>query len=719
MKHSILTKYRRLMALALALLMVVSLTGCFAKDDPDPTDEPTNAVVPTDPTDSSEKPTDEPTDATDPSEAPTDPAEKTVMGTVSANNLNVRSNPSTDSTVLSQLPVNLRIEVLEQKTVGGTNWGRIGEMTLTNGTKISGGWINLHYVKLDNADDQDSTQPTTGSNTGTNVNDDEEAEGSITATQLYIRKGAGSTYDTAGSYKKGDRVTILETKTVSGTTWGRTDKGWISMTYVKLDGSAGSAIDTGTNVAGPGANLGGNTGSGSGSGSSSSDKDSDIESNGKTTALGWIVIDTGSLNLRKGPGTKYDTNGSVTNGDRYQYFQTSGNWLRIEKGWVSKSYVYVEGTTADDACTGTVKADEMNVRQGPGPGYKSLDTIKKGDSLVILGQANGWGYTEMGWVKMEYIDIGDGKITYKTGKGIVIADGLNVRKEAKASSDSLAVLDEDDKVTILEVGGEDKNWGKIEYASGKYGWINLRYVKMEGAETPTEAPTTAPTTPAATTYAVKIDTAITNGKVTANAAYAKDSVVALTVTPDAGYKLSTLTVTSGTTTISYNSEYKFIMPGAEVTVTATFVEADYTITYKAEHGSVTGPATAKYEDVVSLTVGAADAYYEFDKVVVTDASGKELPLVANQFNMPASNVTVTATFKAIDYTITVAETTHGKVEAPAKANKGDVITVKYTPDEGYELDTITVSGGATVEGDKFFMPGSNVTVTVTFKATTP
>ena len=118
MKHSTLTMFRRVMALSLALLLVVGLTGCFGKGDSDPT-EPTAAVDPTTaPTDAA---TEAPTEAA--TEAPTEPAVKGIMGTVSANNLNVRSNPSiADSTVLSQLPVNLRIEILEQKTEGGTNW---------------------------------------------------------------------------------------------------------------------------------------------------------------------------------------------------------------------------------------------------------------------------------------------------------------------------------------------------------------------------------------------------------------------------------------------------------------------------------------------------------------------------------------------------------------------------------------------------------------------
>ena len=56
--------------------------------------------------------------------------------------------------------------------------------------------------------------------------------GTITADKLNIRKGPDTKYETDGAYYKGDRIEILETQTVDGTTWGRTGKGWISMDYV-------------------------------------------------------------------------------------------------------------------------------------------------------------------------------------------------------------------------------------------------------------------------------------------------------------------------------------------------------------------------------------------------------------------------------------------------------------------------------------------------------
>ena len=57
---------------------------------------------------------------------------------------------------------------------------------------------------------------------------------------LCIRKGAGTGYGIVGSYKNGERIEILEQKTVGSTTWGKTSKGWVSMSYVKMDSDGGS-----------------------------------------------------------------------------------------------------------------------------------------------------------------------------------------------------------------------------------------------------------------------------------------------------------------------------------------------------------------------------------------------------------------------------------------------------------------------------------------------
>lgn len=55
----------------------------------------------------------------------------------------------------------------------------------------------------------------------------------VTSNNLNIRADAGTKYEKVGAYKKGDVITILEEKKVGSQTWGRTDKGWVCMDYVK------------------------------------------------------------------------------------------------------------------------------------------------------------------------------------------------------------------------------------------------------------------------------------------------------------------------------------------------------------------------------------------------------------------------------------------------------------------------------------------------------
>lgn len=748
MKHST-TKFRRVMALTLALLLVVGLTGCIGQKDPDPTDAPTEVVTEA-PT---EKPTEKPTEA--PTEKPTEAPEKGVMGTVSANNLNVRSNHASDSAILSQLPVNLRVEILEQKTVGGTNWGRIGEMTLPNGTKIDGGWLNLHYVKLDAAENDKTdtaTEPSSGNTT--TVDPDEEALGTITAQQLQIRKGAGTTYDTAGSYKKGDRVKVLEQKTVSGTTWGRTEKGWISMSYVKLDGSAGSATDTGTNIAQPGATTPttpGSSSSGTGTGTGTAATSKVEVSNGKTTVLGYVVVDTKGLTLRAGPGTNYKALGTAEEGDRYPYYQTSNKWYRTSEGWLSNAdnaYLYVEGTMADDAAMATILAEKMHVRQGPGTNFKSVTTLVQDEMLVVLGQSDGWGYTRLGWINVddEYVYL-DEELTYTTGDAEVLIDGLNVREKADAESKRLSGLEKGDEIEILELGGDDDNWGKIEYASGKEGWISLSYVKMTSGSTGGSGGSGESSS---STYNVDVtyDTAKATVQVSPSK-FTSGTKVTLNVSPVVGQMVDKVEAKYGTDkTVDVkkvnDKKFTFTMPEANVDVTITF--KSYVATYDVTciPGDV-GYAIAKVGSdwaekveagtVITLKPQLNENGYEFDKFEVTKKSDNSAVTVNsdNTFTMPADAVNVKVVFKKVPYDIKVvydvimgkAET--NKSEAGNKAYVKDTVEITLTPETGYKVKSVTYKDAENKDVSatkvsstkyKFTMPACNTTVTVTFESTT-
>ena len=268
--------------------------------------------------------------------------------------------------------------------------------------------------------------------------------GIVTRDDLSICKDAGVEIDVEAYYAKGDRVEIQETKDIDGTLWGYTGRGWILMDYVRMDDVAPDSEDS--------TNSDGTT----------------IASNGSYAVLGYGVVDLKSLNVRVGPGTDYSKIKEVFQGIRYAYYEESDGWVRISDGWVSTDYFYVEGTTAKDATTGTITTNDLNVRTGPDTSFQRVTQYMEGDSVEILAEVNGWGYTEQGWISMMYVELPEP--VYTTGSATVTI-GLNIREEPNAASALLDTYSEGDQITILEV---QDGWGRTDK-----GWINLDYVKYD------------------------------------------------------------------------------------------------------------------------------------------------------------------------------------------------------------------------------------------------
>jgi uncharacterized protein YgiM (DUF1202 family) len=211
---------------------------------------------------------------------------KTVWGTVEVNDfLRIRSNTSTNSPVVGYKKPNDRVEILEQTNAGGILWGRISE-----------GWIALSYVKLD-SDSQGSAPETTPKPEVTQA-----VWGTVNVNvSLNIRKEASVASQMVGTYGKNERVKILERKTVSGTVWGRTDRGWISMYYVIVD-------------------------------------DYSAQINKSYT----VIADR--LNIRKGPSVDETIVSWVDYGAKVTVLEITTNdagerWARLASGWVSMDYL--------------------------------------------------------------------------------------------------------------------------------------------------------------------------------------------------------------------------------------------------------------------------------------------------------------------------------------------------------------------------------------------
>ncbi len=223
-----------------------------------------------------------------------------------------------------------------------------------------------------------------------------------------------------------------------------------------------------------------------------------------------------------------------------------------------------------------------------------------------------------------------------------------------------------------------------------------------------------------------------NGTVTADKATANmGETVTLTITPDEGYELESLRVIYDDAIVPLTEGNTFVMRACNAAIIADFKMIDYTVTIEpSESGTVTtDKATANMGETVTLTITPNEGY-EFDQLTVMDGETQVAVTITTDgkytFVMPAGNVEVQATFKAIDYTITIEPAENGTVTADkTTANMGESVTLTITPNEGYELDQLTVMDGETQvavtpaeEGNHtFVMPANNVVISTLFKET--
>ena len=154
------------------------------------------------------------------------------------------------------------------------------------------------------------------------------------------------------------------------------------------------------------------------------------------------------------------------------------------------------------------------------------------------------------------------------------------------------------------------------------------------------------------TYDVKIpDWMKTGVTVTVDREKAKaNETVTLTVKPNEGYRVTWVSVQDDNyqnvnVESKGNNIYQFTMPANNVTVNVSYEEVSYSVSISStSNGSVTANSTSvKAGETVTLTVRPDDGY-ELGTLSVKDANGNDIAVNNNQFTMPASDVTVSATF---------------------------------------------------------------------------
>ena len=217
----------------------------------------------------------------------------------------------------------------------------------------------------------------------------------------------------------------------------------------------------------------------------------------------------------------------------------------------------------------------------------------------------------------------------------------------------------------------------------------------------------------------------------------KDELVMLSIAPDEGYMLSTLSVNGTAAAVAVGEDtYTFAQPEENVTVTATFEKRnEHTVMFDANGGSE--PEGLPEEVTTAMPakkVLHGSEYYlpECEFVAPEGKQFKAWQIDGTEYPVNAP-VTVTAdiTVKAlwedappahVEYTVTVKTDGNGTASAShAKAVVDTEITLTATPDKGYHFKEWQVESpaGLVITNDKFTMPDTNVAIKAIFEEDAP
>lgn len=252
-----------------------------------------------------------------------------------------------------------------------------------------------------------------------------------------------------------------------------------------------------------------------------------------------------------------------------------------------------------------------------------------------------------------------------------------------------------------------------------------------------QGPGTLPTVPETQTSLYKVTIGnVANGTVVAkyvdngeendipNDGVPSGSTVRLYTTPNTGYTLDSIKI-GDSYLIGTGSPYYFVITG-DTNVTANFKKVDYNVRIAGTtNGSVSADkTTAQYGDQVKLTIVPNEGY-KLNELKVTDAADKEIGIIQNTFDMPASHVTVTATFEPTNadhdpipelYDVTVSGTNFTVSGVEDKYEAGDWVVLTIVADNGYYLASVKLDGDLIYPGAygnyTFRMPAHNVEIAV-------
>ena len=197
----------------------------------------------------------------------------------------------------------------------------------------------------------------------------------------------------------------------------------------------------------------------------------------------YKVITGNSVNFRTGPGTKYSSICKLNKGYKVEYIGTNGSWVQAKyngkTGYIHGDYIGEYNNTS--TTTKIVTATNLNVRSGAGTKYSIIGSLKKGTSVSVISESNGWSKInyngKTGYVSSKYLAYNTSSNNNSSNetvkyKKIVTATSLNFRNGPSTTSSKIGSIKEGSEVGVIS---ESNGWSKISY-NGKIGYVSSKYL---------------------------------------------------------------------------------------------------------------------------------------------------------------------------------------------------------------------------------------------------
>ncbi len=224
-----------------------------------------------------------------------------------------------------------------------------------------------------------------------------------------------------------------------------------------------------------------------------------------------LVVNTGFLNIRSGPGVDYTIIATVPGGAKLPVLAIAEDrlWYQVSSaagdGWVNSYYTVGRGDFSVFSPVRTetpagphlvVNTGNLNIRSGPSINHRIITTVPGGAKLPVIGIASDRLWYQVsseggdGWVN-SYYTVGRGDFmgipvtdstaeapTIPVARVIVNTEHLNIRAGPSASTEIVTTLPGGAELTVLGVA-RDRVWYLVEGDFGQ-GWLNNTYVIFRG-----------------------------------------------------------------------------------------------------------------------------------------------------------------------------------------------------------------------------------------------